>query len=438
MCSYQPLLGFRDFYPADHEVVNFLTKIVRETSLSFGFEEYSAPVLEPLELFTAKSGDEIVNQLFNFVDKGGRHVSLRPEMTPSIARMIGTSFNSLKKPIKWFNIAENFRYERPQKGRLRSFYQFNFDIFGESSCFADAEIISLVIAIMRNFGLDDFFVRLSDRQLWIEFLKLLGVSEENLMSVLSVIDKSERNKPEKVILELNKICPQYGTFFSKISDFKSIHSIESLNEFFEANSLLSNTAIKTRVNVLMELIQILHDFGVDKYISIDFGIVRGLAYYSGFVFEVFDSKLSSRALAGGGRYDTLTEKLGYQSIPAVGVAIGDVTLSDFLKEKNLLPVYKKNIDCFIIFEQKSRSYALRLINELRMKNIIAEYSMKALSFDKQFRAAISSDAQFAVICGENEMLKRAVNIKNLSTRQEVTLENTEVVEYLQYNLRKND
>lgn len=438
MCAYQPLLGFRDFYPQDQRVLNYLFEIVRKTALNFGFEEYSSPVLEPIELLTAKSGDEIVNQLFNFVDKGGRYVALRPEMTPAVARMIGEKFSAMRKPIKWFNIAENFRYERPQKGRLRSFYQFNIDIFGEIGCHADAEVILLTIMIMQNFGLNDFFVRLSDRQLWVAFLKAINVADASVMAVLSIIDKSEREKSDKTIEALRKICPQNFNLFDQILELKSVHSIGELQSFLERYDLLKSSEIKERIDILTELISILSDAGVFEYISLDFGVVRGLAYYTGFVFEIFDRELSSRALAGGGRYDSLTEKLGYQSIPAVGLAIGDVTLSNLLHEKRLLPQCKKSLDYFFVFEPFCQNVVLKVANMLRRNNISVEYCLNNISFSRQFKTASQSGAAFALICGEQEMTENVFKLKNLSTGDETFVDQDNVLNYIKSNFNKND
>ncbi len=436
MCAYQPLLGFRDFYPKDQRILNYLSAIVRQVASNFGFEEYSSPILEPLELFTAKSGDEIVNQLFNFVDKGGRSVALRPEMTPSVARMIGANYNTLKKPIKWFNIAENFRYERPQKGRLRAFYQFNLDIFGEASCYADAEIILLIISIMRRLGLEDFYVRLSDRQLWSTFLHAIKIPDETIMPVLAIIDKSEREKSEKIQTELAKICPEYANLlYMQILELKQVHAIDDLYTFLKKYNLAEDSNIRERINKLEELVNILSDFGVSDYVTIDFGIVRGLAYYTGFVFEVFDRALSTRALAGGGRYDALTEKLGYQNIPAVGAAIGDVTLIDFLKRKARLPYNEKKLDCFVIFEQDYRLWALQVIDMLRKSDISTDFLMRTASFDKQFKAAISSQACFAIICAGQEKEKGALKIKDLINREEIFIEQDKVVDFLNSKLK---
>ena len=409
-------------------MLNYLCQAVRQVATSFGFEEYSAPVLEPLELFTAKSGEEIVGQLFNFVDKGGRSVALRPEMTPSVARMIGSNYSALKKPLKWFNIAENFRYERPQKGRLRAFYQFNLDIFGEDSCYADAEIIALIVAIMRKLRLENFCVRLSDRELWAEFLRASEITEEKIMPVLSIIDKSERESPEKTRHELEKLSVEH--LHEKILRLKQVYSVDVLGKFLSENRLFEAPRIKERVKKLQDLLDILSDFGIKDEVRIDFGIVRGLAYYTGFVFEVFDKVSESRALAGGGRYDALTEKLGYQKIPAVGAAIGDVTLTDLLRKNNLLPNCERALDCFVVFENSCREWAFKLIDLLRSNEICTDFLMHDSAFDKQFKAAVNSNARFAIFCGEQEKMSGCLKLKNLETRQESLIEQSKLVDFL--------
>jgi histidyl-tRNA synthetase len=430
VCAHQPLLGFRDFYPDDQRVLNYMFDVVRRTALTFGFEEYSSPVLESMELLAAKSGSEIVDQLFNFVDKGGRHVAMRPEMTPAVTRMVGQRVNAMKKPIKWFNIAENFRYERPQKGRLRSFFQFNFDIFGEGGYRADAEIILLTIAIMQNFGLHDFIVRLSDRNLWSLFLLAVGVKECDIGNVLCAVDKIEREGEEKTSAALRQICPHIDSLFDSIVGFKSVRSIESLVEFFEARDLHEFGGVSGRINDLSALVNALADVGVAEYVAVDFGVVRGLAYYTGFVFEFFDSDLSSRAIAGGGRYDSLAEKLGYCSIPAVGLAVGDVTLCDLLRKKNLLPRLEKVTDCFVVFDEISRGHALRLVHGLRRRGFSVEYVLHDIPFGKQFKLAAQSGAKFALMCGENERTGGVVKMKNLLSGDESTIPEANIGEFL--------
>ena len=404
MQQFQTLPGFRDFYPKDCFIRNYIFSKFRETATSYGFEEYDAPILEPTELFTTKSGNEIISQLFNFKDKGDRDISMRPEMTPSLVRMVCEHSNAMKKPIKWFNIGEAFRYERPQKGRLRSFYQFNVDMFGDKSPYADAEVIALAIGALTSFGLsdDDFHVRLSDRQLWSLFIKGCGIKDDQIPPILSVIDKIEKEVPNKIIEQLDNIIHGSGhEMFEKISTIKEIHSIKDAEEVFSKNTIISSNIID-RLQELDQLLNRLSAFGVSNYITIDFSIVRGLAYYTGFVFEIFEKFGEARALAGGGRYDDLSQKLGYEILPAVGFAIGDVTLGNLLQEKNLLPKFEKKVKYFMVYSDSTEKIALSTATHLRKKH--------------------------ALIFGEDECSSGNVKIKNMSNGTESI---TPISEFLQ-------
>ncbi|MDR2778900.1 MAG: histidine--tRNA ligase [Puniceicoccales bacterium] len=430
MSTLQPLAGFREFYPDDCAFRNFIFEHFRQTARTFGFEEYDAPVLEPVELFTAKSGEEIILQLFNFEDKGGRQVTMRPEMTPSLARMVGTRANTLKRPIKWFSISEMFRYERPQKGRLRSFYQFNADIFGNESSYADAEIVLLGIHVLRNFGLTahDFHVRLSDRQLWTLFIRSYNVGENEIPNVLGIIDKSEREEPLKIIESLDKICGGEGRkMFDELLEIKTIHSINDVREFFKK---IENDAIGQRIDELAQLLARVEIFGLSDFVTIDFSIVRGLAYYTGFVFEIFERSGQSRALAGGGRYDNLIKKLGYPDLPAVGFAVGDVALGNLLKEKNFHPRVSKNIHCFVVYSSQTETLALRQATMLREQKINTDYCLESTNFSKQLKMASQANAKYAIIFGEDEAKTGHTRVKDMSSGNEVVVEIDRLVEVI--------
>lgn len=435
MATFQTLAGFRDFYPQDCAIRNFIFQKFRETAKMFGFEEYDAPILETTDLFTTKSGEEIITQLFNFVDKGGRAVAMRPEMTPSLARMVGSCANAMKRPIKWFNIGEAFRYERPQKGRLRSFYQFNVDLLGEKAISADAEIIALAVNTLKSFGLTnhDFHIRLSDRKIWSLFVQMCGVQENNIHDVLSIIDKMERTKEEDVISQLNTTQDINGTeLFKKITQIKSIKSLDDLQNVIEQfNNQQSDIA--QRISEFSQLMDKLSMLGVSDYITIDFNIVRGLAYYTGFVFEAFERTGKSRALAGGGRYDDLVKKLGYNDLPAVGFAIGDVTLGNLLQEKDLLPNVNKKIDAYVVFSTKTEKTAMEIASQLRACGHSVEYSLKESSFSKQLSQASQSHAQYAIICGEEEAKNESVKLKDLITGNETVINISDLNKYLQHD-----
>lgn len=421
---FQSLPGFRDFYPEDCSVRNHIFNVWRRSARLFGFQEFDAPVLEPLELLTTKSGEEIVTQLFSFEDRGGRAVTLRPEMTPSAARMVGAKANSMPKPIKWFNISENFRYERPQKGRLRSFYQLNCDIFGENGPAADAESIALLIHSLTSFGVnsDDFCVRLSDRKLWVYFLHTWGLDDEaSILHVLSIVDKIEREKPEKTLELLKQVFGnRTESFFDQAKSLAKLNSLEALQSFFKKDN--SSSAIEERIEEWRYLIESIRAMGLIDFVKIDLGIVRGLAYYTGFVFEVFQLIGEARAIAGGGRYDTLVKKLGGPDLPAVGWAIGDVTLRDFLEIKNLLPKYIDIPEFFIITANRSAQLiALGDVTMMRRIGYRVEYPLKETSFSKQIKLASQIGARFGLIYGEDEVKDNKITIKDFNKRQEITI-----------------
>lgn len=427
---FERLPGFRDFYPEDCARRNYLFRVWAQTAVRFGFVEYDAPALEPLELFTEKSGPEIVSQLFNFTDKGGREVTLRPELTPSLARMVGAKANSLKRPLKWYSIGENYRYEKQQKGRLRSFYQFNVDVLGEPGPGADAEIIALYIETLRNFGLssDDFCVRLSDRDLWMAYLAALGHEGEAAFGILGVIDKRERMAPEAL---MEKLSPWFGDateeFVAQLDAICSMRDFEELKNFFP--TLAPNAEIRDRIEARLadwsKLMAALEAFGVKPFLRLDLSIVRGLAYYTGFVFEVFEregDRLVGRALAGGGRYDHLVEKLGYPAMPAVGFGCGDVTLADLLDKKGLFPKMLNGPDVYVVIGGEAETVpALEAIAVLRRAGISVEYPLKQVGFGKQFKTAGQSGARLTLVFGSEEVAQQVVKIKDMRSGGETTV-----------------
>lgn len=424
---FESLPGFRDFYPEECAQRNFLFRRWEQTARRFGFLQYDIPTLEPLELFTEKSGEEIVTQLFNFTDKGGREVALRPELTPSLARMVGAKASSLRRPIKWFNIAENFRYEKPQKGRLRSHYQFNGDVYGEPGPGADAEVMALCLACMQSCGLgpQDIVLRLSDRNLWLDYLACLGKAGADALAVLAVVDKMERMEPADVV---KKLEPQFGEaagdFLAQIQMLTSLRSLEDLRRFLleRATDAAIRARLEERLAVWHELLGRLGAFGLMPFIRIDLGIVRGLAYYTGFVFEVFEldgGGTTGRALAGGGRYDHLVKKLGYNDLPAVGFGMGDVTMTDLIRGKGLFPTVVHTPDLYtIIGGEAERAVALEDVASLRTHGYAVEYPLKEQAFGKQFKAADASGARVALVYGSEELAAGTVKIRDLKARTE--------------------
>ncbi len=424
MSTFQSLPGFREFYPEDCAIRNGLFTAWRGAARRQGFAEYDAPVLEPLDLYLEKSGEEIRSQLFEFEDKGGRKVALRPEMTPSLARLVAARAGSLRKPVKWFSIGECFRYEKPQKGRLRSFYQFNADILGEAGPGADAECIALLVESLKASGLDEgeFEVRVSDRRLWFLFLESLGLNEEQAIGVLAVIDKWEREQKGEILKKLETFFPGHAEeAWGKINLFLKESELSGL---LSMPQLLGVDAIKTRLDAWRELQARVEALGVLKFFKIDLRVVRGLAYYTGFVFEAFQTVGTARALAGGGRYDDLLKKLGGVDVPAVGFAIGDVTLTDLLQELKRSPGAVEKPDVYLVIGgDQERNAARELAGLLRMAGLAVDYPLKDEKFGKQFKAADQCGAKLAVILGPDEVANGQVKIKDMRSGVEVVIPN---------------
>jgi histidyl-tRNA synthetase len=414
MDTFQTLPGFRDFYPEDLAKRTHIFRLWRQTASAFGFLEYDTPVLEALDLYRAKSGDEIEGQLFNFTDKGAREVALRPEMTPSVCRLVGARANSLKRPIKWFSIADFYRYERMQKGRGRCFSQLNADIFGESGPEAEIELIALLVQCMRSFGLthEDFFVRLSDRTIWLQFLAGLGLDDARIRSMLGAVDKFERNGDEAFKPYEAAFGPMTAELKAQVLQFLAIRSFADLEKALASSG-------GPRLDDWRKLLGGLEAMGLSEFIQVDLGVVRGLAYYTGFVFEAFDRKGELRALAGGGRYDDLVQKLGGPALPAVGFAIGDMTFGLLLEERGLAPVITQSPDIYcVIGGPAERKPAFADIHALRSLGYRVDYPMKELAFGKQFKAAADSGAKVALIYGADEIAKGVVKMRDLADRTE--------------------
>ncbi len=428
---FETLPGFRDFPPEACAQRNHLFRVFRNLARAFDFREYDAPLLEPLDLYIEKSGPEIASQLFHFQDKGKRAVALRPELTPTLARIIAAQANALPKPIKWYNIGEHFRYERPQKGRGRSFYQFNADLLGESSSGADAELIALLCGIMQTLGLGEnqFVVRLSDRQTWLLFLDHLEISPEDQPAVLDAIDKSERRKPEQTQEALEITCRgRGGEILTGINEMKKINNLKDLLTRLRSFGCEG----EARAKLWLELLELLEGHQVDKYITIDLSIVRGLAYYTGFVYEAFEASGQGRALAGGGRYDDLIKKLsGNTDLPAAGFAIGDMTLSDCLEKNDLLPTYIMAPDLYLICGREQRKKGISLVANARKAGFAVSHPLKECGFGKQFKDAGKSGARYALILGDEEEVEKKVKIKDLRSSGEKIVDQIWLIQELE-------
>lgn len=427
MAGFQSLPGFRDFHPEDFSRRQHIFRGWRSAATAFGFQEYDAPVLEPLELYTTKSGDEIEGQLFAFTDKGDRQVSLRPEMTPTVCRMVGAKAGALKRPIKWFSIGEFYRYERAQKGRLRAFNQFNADIFGEAGPEAEIELIALLIQCLAGFSLtkDDFYVRLSDRNLWFFYLEALGFDEVQTRGLLTAVDRFEKMGDDAFKGYVEAHGALGADQKDKVLAFLKIRSLAGLEAAFAP---FNSEKIGARLADWRKVLSGLEAMGLGDFISVDLGVVRGLAYYTGFVFEAFDRKGDLRALAGGGRYNDLVKKLGYADLPAVGFAIGDVTTGLLLEQRGLMPVAVAGPEVYVVIGgEAERRAAFADVHALRVAGVRVEYPFKDLAFGKQFKAAAESGAKLALIYGGDELAKGVVKIRNLADRSESEVPRAEVL-----------
>ncbi len=426
MATFQSLPGFREFYPDALARRNHLFRVWRQTAAAFGFAEYDAPVLEPLELYKTKSGDEIEAQLFSFTDKGGREVALRPEMTPTVCRMIGAKANALKRPIKWFSIAEYYRYERAQKGRERAFFQFNADLFAEPGPEAEIELIALLVQCLRAFGLthDDFYVRLSDRNLWVFYLEALGLDAMRIKAVLSAVDKFEKAGDDAFKPYAEQFGPLDPALKERVLNFLSIKTLGALETTLAG---IGGEKLAQRLGEWRKLIGGLEAMGLGAFVEVDLGVVRGLAYYTGFVFEAFDRKGELRAIAGGGRYNDLVAKLGGPDLPAVGFAIGDVTLGLLLEARGLMPTFVQSCDVYcVIGGEAERRAAFGDIQTLRAAGFRVDYPIKEVGFGKQFKLAADSGAKLALIYGADELAKGVVRIRDLTARTEIEVPRDQV------------
>src|SRR5256712_249101 len=395
----QTLPGFRDFLPEECAKRNYIFARWREVARRYGFVEWEGPPLEPTELYKKKSGDEIVEQLFNFTDKGEREVALRRELTPTLARVVAAHEREFKKPLKWFSIGQFFRYEKQQRGRLREHFQLNCDVIGENDLAADIELVALCIDVLRTFGLTekDFVVRISDREFWTGFLRDRNVPAERWDELLQIIDRSGREPREKTAEKLGKLAePVFATLHSGGKSEK-----------------------------LDRLIGGLRARGLADFVQIDVGIVRGLAYYTGIVFELFDRAGKFRAIAGGGRYDNLIAQLsdGAVSLPALGFAMGDVVLSELINEiprareaMQKAVASDRKIDIYVVIaKEERRADALAQIQQLRDRGYRVDYPMTPTKVARQFQAAEEAGAALALLYGDQGA---QVKVKNLPTREE--------------------
>ena len=418
LISTQPYKGTRDFYPDDMRLRNWFFGKIRSALELASYEEYNGPMLESLDMYIAKSGEEIATkQTYNFADRGGRMVAIRPEMTPSVARIVAAKLGELNYPLKWFSIPNMYRYERPQHGRLREFWQLNVDIFGCDTYEADLDVIESAISVMRSFGADEtmFKVRINNRRFFNDVIAAVcNTDAEGAKKVSKVVDrkgKVERESYEKDLFELGLNSDQIA----------KIDALYTMN-VHEATALCPDSVGSQE---LVSLFEMLERTGLDKYCVFDFGIIRGLDYYTGTVFEVFDeAPENNRAMFGGGRYDNLVGMFAKNAkISGVGYGMGDVTLEDFLRTHDLIPdIYKSGVKVLVTrFDDVPYEKYLELAQSLRELGVTASVYVGSRKFGKQIDYAVKGHYSHVLIMGASEAESGTVKVKNLETREESTL-----------------
>ncbi len=411
-----PVKGTRDFYPPDMARRNWIIDGWKRVSVRNGFEEYDGPIFEYLKMFQIKSGDEIVEQLFSLTDRGGRELALRPEITPTLARMVNQQISSLPRPIKWFSVPRLFRAERPQKGRLREFFQWNVDIIGVDDVLADAEVIFCALDYLQEVGLTpaDIVVKISSREMLAALLLTIGVAESELEDLYAVLDKRSRLPGDTFEQMLVEKVPDENKR-KKIFELMAVESIEQINDLLDLTD-----AAKESVDELKHLFELLGVMGVADFCVFDISTVRGLAYYTGIVYEIYDKAGELRAIGGGGRYDNLLKQFGGPAIPATGFGIGDSVLAILLNEKGLLQkqLPSRKLNYFVACVDKVyREAAVKLTMKLRSAGFAANFSYKAAKLSKQLKQASDQNAGRCVIIGD-EFRENKLAVKDMATGEQ--------------------
>ena len=408
----QGVRGTRDFYPEDMRLRNWLFDNFIAASLLHGFEEYDAPVLEHEELYTRKQGEEITKQLYNFQDKGERKVALRPEMTPSLARMVMSRAGSLPMPIKWFSIPQCWRYERTQRGRGREHYQWNVDIWGTTELSADAELISVIVTFFEELGLtsDDIVIRISSRKVLEEVLGSLGVEGDLFAKTCIIVDKMDKLPSEVIEEQLSDL----GHSSEVIAKIQSVLGIKDMDKL--ANALGKESAAIMELTTLFDLVD---SYGMSEWLQFDASIVRGLAYYTGSVFEAHDREGKFRAICGGGRYDNLLSTLGGKDLPATGFGFGDMVIMELLEEKNLIPELISGVDDIVLpLSQDLRDIAVRVAAALRLSDRTVDLVLEDKKMKWAFKHAERVGAKRLVLLAPDEWSRKMIKVKDLETGEE--------------------
>ncbi|MDP6319640.1 MAG: histidine--tRNA ligase [SAR324 cluster bacterium] len=420
MIDLQPVKGTRDFFPDEMRMRNWLFQVWRSVSEQAGFEEYDTCVLEHEELYIRKAGDEISKQLYSFEDKGGRRLSLRPEMTPSLARLVLQRTKSLLFPIKWFSMPQCFRYERMTKGRRREHFQWNADIIGQPDMVAEAEILMLLISACESMGLSakDIRVFINDRRILNAILSQLNVTEKLHSAILVIMDKRDKVSPETL-----------GTMLKDVGMTSS--QVQHLNEYLTKTNLqeLKEELQHTEgIDELQHLLQLMDTAGYSDYLQFDISIVRGLSYYTGAVFEINSPEKKHRAICGGGRYDSLLSTYGGKTVPAVGFGFGDVVVLDVLRELERFPELTRTLDYTIIpFDNEQVGIALKIANELRSKGAIVDCNFSMKKMKKSLHEANESGAKFAILLFPEELKQEKVVIRDMQLREQNPINITDLI-----------
>ena len=413
MIDLQPVKGTRDFFPEEMRLRNWLFEIWRRTSIQAGFEEYDTCILEHENLYLRKAGDEISKQLFSFEDKSGRRLSLRPEMTPSLARLILQHKKSLSFPIKWFSMPQCFRYERMTKGRRREHFQWNADIIGQPNILAEAEILLLLISACESMGLTkkEFKVFINDRRILNSILTQINVPKDMHNTVMVILDKRDKISSEVLVTMLED---------AGMSD----KQVGKLNEYLsntDLKNLQANLSDTTGVENLDSLMDMMDTVGYSDYLKFDISIVRGLSYYTGAVFEVNSPEKKHRAICGGGRYDSLLSAFGGETVPAVGFGFGDVVVLDVLKELGRFPELPKKLEYTIIpFANEQVGIALKIASELRMRGSAVDCNFSMKKMKKTMRQANESGATKAILLFPEELAEDKVVIRDMILHKQKT------------------
>ena len=421
--STEPYKGVRDFYPEDQFIQQYLYTLMRETAEQYGYEEYDASLLEPAELYEAKSSEEIVNeQTYTFEDRGERRVTLRPEMTPTVARMVARARKTMRLPARWFSIANLFRYERPQRGRLREHVQLNVDMFGLSSQEADAEVIELAGAVLENAGAtqNDFVIYISNRTILNELYALYGVDDASAPALTRLLDKKDKMEENEFRDKVTEILGDRADDF-----IDTISSGENTTAMIGAD----NAAVKS----INELIDMLKRRGVEN-VELRPTMVRGFDYYTGMVFEVFDTDpANNRSMFGGGRYDNLLATFGAEPTPAVGFGMGDVTLYDFLERRNLVPAYRSSADLSLCRSDEYYSDEINaLANRLRVQQeLYVRVEISGKKVGDQIKDADRSAIPFVITVGKHEIESGQYTLKYLHSGEERTISENEIANVME-------